>query len=335
VRKTLTTSGAALSLMLLLTGCSGSGVDTVELANDPEAGTVPSVTFETPLSVEEADAKVLREGEGPELAAGDTILLQAALFKGSDATSIGDTYSRGAGQVLTLEPRLEESIPEMYEALVGAKEGAIIAYSSPDTAGAAGDESTSLEVYEVVRKISTEIEGEMQESPEKLPAVTENEEGVPTIAEPEGEAPDELVSEYLIEGDGEEVAEGDTVVANYVGVKWSDGETFDSSYEKEAPIPFELDKVIEGWQEGLAGKKVGSRVILSIPAEQAYGTEEDLGEESQYPAGPLLFVIDILAAMDTPEAPVEEPTGTPSEEPSGEPTDAPAEEEPSPARTQE
>jgi hypothetical protein len=313
VRKTLTTSGAALSLALVLTGCSGPGVDSVELSNEPEPGTAPSVTFETPLNAEEAGAKELREGDGEELVEGDTILLQAALYKGSDGTSIGETYSRGAGQVLQLEQGLQESIPEMYDALVGAKEGAIIAYSSPETAGAAGDESTSVEVYEVVRKIPTEIEGDMQDSPRDLPEVTENDEGVPTVAEPEGRAPKKLVSEYLIEGDGEEVAEGDTVIAHYVGVKWSDGETFDSSYENGAPASFPLDNVIEGWQEGLEGKKEGSRVILSVPVGKAYGTEKDLGEDSDYPAGSLLFVVDILAAVDTPEAPAEdEPSASPS-----------------------
>ncbi|MFI7581791.1 FKBP-type peptidyl-prolyl cis-trans isomerase [Kocuria kalidii] len=313
VRKTLTTSGAALSLALVLAGCSGPGVDSVELSNDPEPNSVPSVTFETPLNAEEAGAKELREGEGEEIAEGDTILLQAALYKGSDGTSIGETYSRGAGQVLQLEQDLQDSIPEMYEALVGAREGAIIAYSSPETSGAAGDESTSVEVYEVVRKIPTDIEGDMQDSPRGLPEVTENDEGVPTVGDPDGDAPERLVSEYLIEGDGEEVAEGDTVIANYVGVTWSDGEVFDSSYENGSPASFPLDNVIEGWQEGLKGKKQGSRVILSVPVDQAYGTEEDLGEDADYPAGSLLFVVDILAAVDTPEAPpADEPSASPS-----------------------
>ena len=140
MRKTLTTSGAALSLVLLLAGCSGPGVDSVELSDEPAPGTAPSVTFETPLNAEEAGAKELREGEGAEIAEGDTILLQAALYKGSDGTSIGETYSRGAGQVLRLDESLQDTIPKMYDALVGAKEGAIIAYSSPETAGAAGDD---------------------------------------------------------------------------------------------------------------------------------------------------------------------------------------------------
>jgi hypothetical protein len=323
VRKSLATSGAALSLMLLLAGCSGPGVDSVELSGEPEPGKAPSITFETPLNVEEADAKVLREGDGEELAEGDTLLLQAALYKGSDASSIGETYSRGAGQVLKLEAELEESIPEMYEALVGAKEGAIVAYSSPETSGAAGDDSTSVEVYEVVRKIPTEIEGEMEDTPKGLPEVTENEEGVPTVAKPEGKAPGKLVSEYLIEGDGEEVAEGDTVIAHYVGVKWSDGETFDSSYDKGAPASFPLDNVIEGWQKGLEGKKEGSRVVLSVPVDQAYGTEKELGKDSEYPAGSLLFVVDILAAVETPEPPAQEepePSATKTGKPSPSPT---------------
>jgi len=317
VRKTLTTTGAALSLTLVLAGCSGPGVGSVELSGDPEAGTAPSVTFETPMNVEEAEAKVLREGEGAELEEGDTVLLQAALYKGSDGSSIGETYSSSPGQVLKLEEGLKESIPEMYDALTEAKEGSIIAYSSPETSGAAGDESTSVEVYEVVRKVPAGVEGDMQDVPEGLPEVTEDEQGTPAIAKPEGKAPAKLVSEYLIEGDGEEVAEGDTVIANYVGVKWSDGETFDSSYANGTPAAFALDNVIEGWKKGLVGKKEGSRVILSVPVSQAYGTEKDLGEDSSYPAGDLLFVVDVLAAEDTPEPPAEpEASTSPSASPS-------------------
>lgn len=319
MRKTLTTSGAALSLMLVLAGCSGSGVDSVELDNDPAPGTAPSITFETPLNVEEDDTKVLREGDGEELDEGDFVLMQGTIYSGADGTSIGETYSQGAGSIFQLSEQLAEQAPEMYETLVDAREGAIVAYSSPETSEAGDGESTSVEVYEVVQKIPNEIEGEMQEGPEDLPRVTENDEGVPTVAEPEGDAPEKLVSEYLIEGDGEEVAEGDTVIAHYVGVTWSDGETFDSSYERGTPAAFALDKVIEGWQEGLEGKKEGSRVILSVPVDQAYGTEEDLGEGSDYPAGSLLFVVDILAAVDTPEAPAAtEPPASPSPSATGE-----------------
>lgn len=306
-------------------------MDSVELAKDPAEGTAPSVSFETPLQVSEAETKVLREGDGEDLKEGDNILLQAALFKGSDGSSLGDTYSQGAGQVLKLDDQLKEAIPEMYDALIDAKEGAIIAYSSPDTSGAAGDESTSVEVYQVAKKIQAPLNEEMKDTSDKMPKVTQDDQGTPTIEKPSGQEPKDLQTEVLIEGDGEEVSDTDTVVANYVGVRWEDGKVFDSSYDKNAPASFPLDNVIEGWKEGLKGKKVGSRVLLAVPTDQAYGTAKQLGEDSQYPSGSLVFVVDILAAVPTPEpaptesaAPSESAAPQPSEEASGSATPEPA-----------
>ena len=99
----------------------------------------------------------------------------------------------------------------------------------------------------------------------------------------------------LIEGDREEVAAGQTVTVHYTGVKWSDGEQFDSSLEAGQPFSTVIGagQVIPGWDEGLVGQTVGSRVLLVIPPEaSAYGEDPsaNLGGET------LVFVVDILAA---------------------------------------
>ena len=91
------------------------------------------------------------------------------------------------------------------------------------------------------------------------------------------------------------IAVGRAATVQYEGVTWSDGEVFDSSWETGQAITFSLNRVIEGWKEGLAGQKVGSRVLLSIPAEKAYGEQGKppaIGENE-----PLLFVVDILDAQ--------------------------------------
>lgn len=315
MRKALLRTGTAIGAALLLTACSSSGFNSIELSNDPGPGEVPEVTFQTPVEVEENQTKVLREGDGAEIQDGSTLLAQAVLYRGSDGEEVGESYSSGAGQVLQVNDDLKERLPELYDALTGGmKVGGILAYSSPSTSGQSGQEgdtSTSVEVYEIVQEIPTEIDGEMSDSPEGLPEITENDEGVPQIGETDGEAPDDIVSEYLIEGDGDEVQEGQTVVVNYVGARWEDGQPFDSSWETGTPAALSLDSAIAGWSEGLEGKKVGSRVVLSIPADQAYGTTEELGEDSGYPTGDLLFVVDILAAVDTPEPePLPEPTAS-------------------------
>ena len=103
----------------------------------------------------------------------------------------------------------------------------------------------------------------------------------------------ELRSEVLTEGTGTEVKTSDTIKASYTG--WlSDGKIFDSTKVKntdDAPVSFGLNQVIKGWTDGLAGKKVGSVVRLTIPSEQGYGAA---GSPPTIPANaPLQFIVKI------------------------------------------
>ena len=90
LRKIIPVGATAVAMSLLLTGCGSSGWDSVEMTEDPAPGKAPAVTFETPMKVEETQTKVLKEGGGSEIDAGDNIMLQAALYKGSDGSSLGD-----------------------------------------------------------------------------------------------------------------------------------------------------------------------------------------------------------------------------------------------------
>ena len=118
----------------------------------------------------------------------------------------------------------------------------------------------------------------------------------PEIDFPEGDAPTELVVEDITVGDGAEVTPGSPIQAHYVGVAHSTGEEFDASWNRGAPLAFTagVGQVIQGWDKGLVGQKVGSRVLLVIPAEEGYGEE---GSPPDIQGGDtLVFVVDILAA---------------------------------------
>ncbi|MEH1166402.1 FKBP-type peptidyl-prolyl cis-trans isomerase [Micromonospora sp. CPCC 205539] len=99
----------------------------------------------------------------------------------------------------------------------------------------------------------------------------------------------------LIKGKGAAVAKGQTITTNYVGVFYKDGKEFDSSWNAGQPatFPIGVGQVIPGWDQGLVGVTVGSRVQLDIPGELAYGNDASGGR----PAGPLRFVVDVLAAQ--------------------------------------
>lgn len=116
----------------------------------------------------------------------------------------------------------------------------------------------------------------------------------PEIDFPEGPVPTELNIVDLIEGDGREVGPGDTVSAHYVGVAWSTGEEFDSSWSRKAPLDFRVGvgQVIQGWDQGLLGMKRGGRRRLEIPSELAYGSRGAGGAIG--PNEALIFVVDLV-----------------------------------------
>ncbi len=115
----------------------------------------------------------------------------------------------------------------------------------------------------------------------------------PTVATPSGDVPSLKVT-TLIQGSGPAVAKGQNIAVNYVGVAFKDGKEFDSSWSRSQAFTFQIGQgsVIPGWDQGLVGVKVGSRVQLDIPSNMAYGDNPSGGQ----PAGPLRFVVDVLSA---------------------------------------
>ncbi|TCO44643.1 peptidylprolyl isomerase [Kribbella antiqua] len=125
----------------------------------------------------------------------------------------------------------------------------------------------------------------------------------PTVTHRDGEPDKTLVTQVLKEGDGPVVKKGELLTANYLGQIWRDGKVFDNSYDRGAPSSFPIGtgNVISGWDEGLVGKKIGSRIVLSIPADKGYKAQGNSqagikGDDT------LIFVVDLVgaAANDTP-----------------------------------
>jgi peptidylprolyl isomerase len=117
----------------------------------------------------------------------------------------------------------------------------------------------------------------------------------PKVTVPDGAAPKKLEEKEIVEGDGAEAKAGDEVTVQYVGVGYDSKEEFDSSWSRNEPFTFTLGagEVIPGWDQGVAGMKVGGRRELTIPANLAYGPTG-----SPPVIGPnetLIFVVDLLA----------------------------------------
>ncbi len=106
----------------------------------------------------------------------------------------------------------------------------------------------------------------------------------------EGPAPTTLVITDLIVGEGAEAVPGGRVEVHYLGVEFTSGEQFDSSWDRGESITFPLNGLIAGWQEGIPGMKVGGRRQLVIPPALAYGESGGHRLAGQT----LVFVIDLL-----------------------------------------
>lgn len=154
-------------------------------------------------------------------------------------------------------------------------------------AGCGGsDDSTSSEATD-----STAAEApSAEESAEAAPEGTK-----PKVTVPKGPPPKKLEIEEITKGDGAEAKAGDYVTVHYVGVGYDSKEQFDASWDRGEPFSFTLGagEVIKGWDEGVAGMKVGGRRELIIPPNLGYGPAG-----SPPVIGPnetLIFVVDLLA----------------------------------------
>ena len=116
----------------------------------------------------------------------------------------------------------------------------------------------------------------------------------PDVTVPDTEPPAELVVHDDVVGDGAEATAGSTVSVHYVGVSWSTGRQFDASWDRMEPLRFGLGagQVIQGWDQGVAGMKVGGRRTLHIPPDLGYGARGAGGVIA--PNETLVFVVDLL-----------------------------------------
>ena len=135
------------------------------------------------------------------------------------------------------------------------------------------------------------VTGTSSESVAGLPAVTDNAGQAPTITAPTGAAPTTLESQDIIVGTGAEVLATSTLTVQYTLMTWSNGSVVETSWTGAQPATFPLSGVIQGWQQGLPGAKVGGRRLLVIPPDLGYGPK------GSGPIGPnetLIFVVDII-----------------------------------------
>lgn len=160
--------------------------------------------------------------------------------------------------------------------------------------GGSGDSSTSSgESTATSTEASEKNSAESGEGAEKQSSGGEKTK--PKVTVPSGPPPKQLEIKEIEKGAGAEAKSGDEVTVQYVGVGYESKEEFDSSWSRNEPFSFSLGagQVIPGWDQGVAGMKVGGRRELIIPPNLAYGPQGS--PPAIGPNETLIFVIDLLA----------------------------------------
>ena len=279
------------------TNQSGSGVEQISVLGD--FGTQPEVSFPTPLSGTGVETQVLIEGDGGAIVGGQRVSLHFIGFNAATGEEIQG--SEFGSESFISQDLIEGATPDFCKGLTGVQVGSRVAILLDAAAahnsqgipslGIAEDHGVIF-VFDVVNAYLPKANGDQVAPETGMPTVIKAPSGQPGIQIPASDAPTEFRRSILVEGGGEPIAIGDTVVLHYSGWTWN-GELFDSSWESGAPATFPItnEGLIEGFVMGLEGVTVGSQVIAVIPPELGYGDSA----QGSIPAGStLIFVIDVL-----------------------------------------
>jgi FKBP-type peptidyl-prolyl cis-trans isomerase len=308
---------AALLLPLIaalaLVGCGSSSSPPASPNQSVSAagtfGKTPTVKIPARKAGGNLYVKTEVQGSGPVLAKSDAFLTNYVVYIWSGTTHklVLSTYT-STPQVLsgTLLPGLET-------ALDGKRMGSRVLAVLPPKYGYGAEGNTEVGVtgtdtlvfvVDMIKAYSATASASgthVSNGGGGLPTVSAATGKAPTVTIPNSTPPSSLVVKTLIKGNGPPVAKGQEVVTQYVGLNWRTRAIFDSSWSRGAPFGFQIDaspaQIIPGWDKGLLGVPVGSRVMLIIPPKDGYGSA---GESSAGIKGTdtLVFVVDILDAVN-------------------------------------
>jgi peptidylprolyl isomerase len=257
-------------------------------------GTEPTVKFDKGLTAKSTERSVAIKGDGDAVQSGDAVKVQYTIFNGSTGESIDATqYSDDSAVSFTVGSLLPGLNKTIECSTVGSRVIGVIPPAdafqdagSPDLGVGADDSLVFVaDIVEITPPLTP------AEWTENVPDVTFADDGTPTVAIPAGNPPTELLSTVLTEGDGPVVANTDTVTIDYQGTSWTTGEMFDQSFDKTADTR-PVNTYVPGFTAAIVGQKVGSTVLVTIPPEDAYGTDP-----AAHPLGgqTLVFVVVIEA----------------------------------------
>ncbi|HYB14519.1 MAG TPA: FKBP-type peptidyl-prolyl cis-trans isomerase [Streptosporangiaceae bacterium] len=271
-------------------------------------GTTPVVTIPKLKATNKLVVKTLIQGAGATVTKTDFMATNFVLYfwDGTSSALKLNTFTSNPAVIGG------SMMPGLQTALIGQKVGSRILAVIPPAEGygtsgnsqlGATGTTTLVFVIDLIKSYAdTTSASGMQESNGggSLPTVSAHPGTAPTMTIPSAKPPTQLVTKTLIKGTGPKVVKGQFVITEYTGYVWRTKKVFDSSWSSGSPFGFVMDaspeQVISGWDIGLVGQTVGSRVMLVIPPKDAYGSA---GQSQAGITGTdtLVFVVDIIDAF--------------------------------------
>jgi FKBP-type peptidyl-prolyl cis-trans isomerase len=315
MRRIAVLTALPLLAAVALAGCGGSSSSS---ASSPAVtvtgsfGKAPVVKIPSEKAADKLKVTTLVRGNGQALGKSDSFVGNFAIYlwSGTSHKLLQSTFSTGTPTLFS-----GQLLPGLETALVGQKMGSrVVAVIPPaDGFGKTGDPQAGIKgtdtlvfVVDMIHDFGAKasVSGHQVSAGKGLPTVSDTTGAAPTVKIPSGKAPTTLVSKVLIKGTGPAVAEGDTVVVQYTGVNWRTGQVFDASWKHGTdgePFGFTIgaspSQVITGWDKGLVGQTVGSRILLVVPPADGYGKTGN-SQAGIKGTDDLVFVVDILGTFN-------------------------------------
>jgi peptidylprolyl isomerase len=318
MRRFLALLAIPLLACAVLAGCSSSKSSSVSASSSATAnsavtatgsfGQAPKVSIPKAKAGSKLEVKTLIQGTGTALTKTDALAANFVLYFWSG------TSSSLKANTFTSNPTVigGKMLPGLETALIGKKVGTRVLAVIPPAQGygTSGDSelgitgtTTLVFVIDVLKSYSDTASAtgtQVSNGGGTLPTVSAKAGSAPTLSGFPKAVPSALVVKTLIKGSGPAVVKGEYVIAQYTGYIWRTQKVFGSSWSSGSPFGFVIgaspEQVIPGWDKGLEGQTVGSRVLLSIPSADGYGKS---GESQAGIKGTdtLVFVVDILDAL--------------------------------------
>jgi FKBP-type peptidyl-prolyl cis-trans isomerase len=309
-----------LAIGLLASCLAGCGGSPAQSAASPAVtvsgafGKAPSITIPAQKATKTLTVKTVIHGTGPVLGKTDAFIGNYAIYIWSGTAHRLAQSSFAPAQHPTLFAG--QLLPGLEKAVIGQKIGSrVLAVIPPKEAfGTAGNPQVGIKgtdtlvfVVDLIKSFKGNASASGQQVSSgggALPKVTAATGAAPKIKVPSSKPPAKLETKVLLKGSGPAIKANQTVVVQYVGALWRSGKgngtVFDASWKRDQPFSFVIgskpSQVIPGWDSGLVGQTVGSRVMLVVPPAQGYGKTGN-SQAGIKPTDDLVFVVDLLGAF--------------------------------------